>query len=481
MLSLGVSLCGCTGERHPDLKPGAELPEIFPDYAGVTIPAQIAPMNFNVKGAERVHVSVAGSKGGEIETWGGWARFDEKEWHRLAAQNAGGYLTFDVYAKGNDGIWRRYAPFKMHISEKPLEDYGVVYRKIAPGYQTFSKTGIYQRELASFKETPVLEETAVEGKCLNCHYSNRGSAEQFALHIRGKNGGTLLKNGDNLKYLNTKTPQTAANATYGYWHPEGRYMVFSANKIVQNFYMDRAHCIEPWDVVSDILVLDTKTDRLITSPLLSTPRCETTPAFSPDGKTVYFCIADSADMPGGYKRLKYSLCTIGFDAANGRFSTKIDTLVCAAQIDMSVSLPRPSYDGRYLMYNLTDHGTSPAHHADADLWLMDLSSGQTRAVDEINSDLSDGYHNWSPGGGWFLFSSKRGDGMYAHLYFSLLGSDGKATKPFLLPQENPEEYYREALHSFNAPDFIREKIKLNAADVGKRVKKGERTNVKLAD
>lgn len=474
-------LFGCSGERPPQISPSAELPPIFPDYADVTIPAQMAPMNFNISDPDvrKVYVKVTGSKGGEMETSGKWANFDEKKWHGLTEQNVGGELTFDVSVKDKEGRWSRYAPFVMHISDIPLTDYGVVYRKIAPGYQTFSKTGIYQRELASFEETPVIEETAVEGKCLNCHYSNRGRADQFSIHIRGKNGGTILNNGNHLAYLNTKTPETAGNATYGYWHPDGRYIAFSVNKIVQNFYLDREHNIEPWDVVSDLIVLDSETNNLITSPIVATPDCETTPAFSPDGKKIYFCLADSVTMPGGYDRLKYNLCTIDFDAASETFGNCIDTLINANTIEKSVSLPRPSYDGKYVMYNLTEYGTSPIHHADADLWLMDVATGESRCLEEVNSDFSDAYHNWSSGGGWFLFNSKRLDGMYGNLYFSCVGEDGKATKPFLLPQRNPREYYDEALHSFNAPDFIAEKIDLDMPRVRSMVKSGELTNVSV--
>ncbi len=480
-LLIFLFLISCRGERPPQMSPSTEQPDIFPDYKGVTIPAQIAPMNFNMadKDAKYVYVRVTGEKEGEMETSGSWADFDSKHWHELTALNVGADLTFDVYVKGKDDKWTRYAPFVMHVSDTPLNDYGVVYRKIAPGYQTFSKTGIYQRELSSFKEIPVLEETAVAGQCLNCHYSNRGSADQFSIHVRGASGGTILKNGDSLAYLNTKAPETLGNATYGYWHPEGRYVAYSVNRIVQNFYLDRDHNIEPWDVFSDLVVLDTETDRLITSSLVHTPRCETTPAFSPDGKKIYFCLADSVNMPGGYDRLKYSLCSIDFDDKGGAFGDKIDTLICADNIGKSVSLPRPSYDGRFLMYNLTEYGTSPIHHADADLWILDLATGDSRPLDELNSDCSDAYHNWSASGGWFLFNSKRRDGMYGNLYLSCMGNDGKATKPFLLPQRNPQQYYDEALHSFNAPDFISEKIDLDVKRVHSIVDSGDITPVSV--
>lgn len=110
-----------------------------------------------------------------MEVSGTWADFDEDDWHELTAQNVGGRLNFDVSVKYGNGEWRRFAPFTMHVSGEALADWGIVYRKIAPGYQTYSKTGIYQREVSTFDEIPVLEETAVGGQCINCHYSNRGA------------------------------------------------------------------------------------------------------------------------------------------------------------------------------------------------------------------------------------------------------------------------------------------------------------------
>ena len=71
------------------------LPEIYPDYIGVTIPAGIEPLNFNLPGAyDRVFVKVTGSQGGEIKVRGRWAAFPIKAWHRLTQQNAGGTLRF---------------------------------------------------------------------------------------------------------------------------------------------------------------------------------------------------------------------------------------------------------------------------------------------------------------------------------------------------------------------------------------------------
>ena len=49
------------------------LPDIYPDYIGVTVPAGIAPMNFNLpEEYDRVFVRVTGSEGGELKTQGRW-------------------------------------------------------------------------------------------------------------------------------------------------------------------------------------------------------------------------------------------------------------------------------------------------------------------------------------------------------------------------------------------------------------------------
>ena len=86
-----LALAACGGEKPPYMAPSTVQPKIFPDYINVTIPAQIAPMNFNIddKNADYVYVKVTGDRGGEMEASGEWADFDEKQWHQLTARNVG--------------------------------------------------------------------------------------------------------------------------------------------------------------------------------------------------------------------------------------------------------------------------------------------------------------------------------------------------------------------------------------------------------
>lgn len=117
------------------------------------------------------------------------------------------------------------------------------------------------------------------------------------------------------------------------------------------------------------------------------------------------------------------------------------------------------------MFTLIDYGYFSVWHPEADLWLLDLQSGETRALEEVNSESSESFHNWSRNSRWFLFTSRRNDGLYTQIYLSSFDENGKATKPFLMPQQNPLRYYQRLLYSFNTPDFISKPIGINSKKI----------------
>ena len=168
VLLYAVFFVSCT-ESVDDAVQSDMMPAIFPDYAEVTIPVNIAPMNFGFEGdVDKVDVVVKGSIGGEMHVQGDYADFDIKEWHSIVARNKGGKLTFTVCAK-NDDKWTRYRNFDMFVSNYDMKDYGLTYRRIAPGYEVYSHMGLYERRLDNFYERTIIENTQVPGMCVNCH------------------------------------------------------------------------------------------------------------------------------------------------------------------------------------------------------------------------------------------------------------------------------------------------------------------------
>ena len=104
------------------------------------------------------------------------------------------------------------------------------------------------------------------------------------------------------------------------------------------------------------------------------------------------------------------------------------------------------------MFTVAEYGTFPLFHTECTLYLIDLKTGQAKALDCIKGDKSDTYHSWSSNSRWFVFASKRGDGQYGKPYFCYIDAEGNLTKPFVLPQKS-SKFYGYNLKSFNVPDL----------------------------
>ena len=316
--------------------------------------------------------------------------------------------------------------------------------------------GIYERDLSSFDERALIENTQFEG-CVNCHSFNRGNPADMSLHIRGPHGATLLRHNDSqLTAYNTKTDQTLGFCVYPYWHPSGRYIAYSTNSTSQLFHSAHRNRIEVFDTASDLQVYDVEKNELLLSPILKQDSIyETFPVFSADGRSLYFCAAQSIPE-GSYKldSIRYNLCRVDFNPETGSFGNQIETVIDAVSQGKSVSFPRPSYDGRFLCYTLSDYGQFSIWHHEADLYLLDLTSGENRAMTAANSEDTESFHNWSTNSRWLVLSSRRDDGLYTRPYFCHVDANGRIGKAFMLPQRNPRRFYRERFLSFNVPEFV---------------------------
>ena len=84
--------------------------------------------------------------------------------------------------------------------------------------------------------------------------------------------------------------------------------------------------------------------------------------------------------------------------------------------------------------------------------MLDLKTKQYRKLN-INSEHSESFHTWSSNSRWFVFASKRKDGLCSRLYFSYVDSLGNVYKPFLMPQKDPT-FYDTYIKNYNVPELI---------------------------
>lgn len=457
--------CGCPDR---DIKVEDTLPPLFPDYCDVTVPVSVAPLNFRINGSDKSHVIISGTKGKVAIRSKGKVRIPEKKWRRLLKDHTDAFLTVNVEARMGKK-WTRFRPFTIRIKSDPVDQW-IAYRLIAPGYESYSDMGIYQRDLHSFRQKNVITNRFPANTCMNCHSFHNYNPERMMFHIRGDISGTVLIDGNDVIKLNTKVKETIANCIYPYWHPSGEYIAFSVNNISQVFHSVPDKRVEVFDSKSDIVVYDIRNNTIITDTVISSERSfETFPSFSPDGKSLYFCSAVSTSQPENYNKVKYNLCRIDFDPSTGRFGNSTDTLVNASSANKSVSFPRVSPDGRYLLYTLSDYGNFSIWHREADLYVIDLESGIVSPADALNSTDTESYHSWSSNSRWVIFSSRRMDGLYTRPYIAYFSEEGSFSKPFMLPQKDPD-LYELSLKSFNVPEFIRGEIKKDSRSLIKVIR-----------
>jgi len=478
IIILSLIVGGCT-TKVSNYSEANKFPEIFPDYQFVTIPSNIAPLNFKFVGeSEKIHVSFK-SKAGSVEISGDHKiNFPDKKWKDLLEKAKGDSISVTVFSK-NSGKWIKYKTFQIYVNQYDIDPY-LAYRLIAPGYENWSKMGIYQRNLTNFDQKAIIENSLSPGSCVNCHSFKQNDPENMMFHFRSPNGGTMLLQNSKIQKLITKTNQTISNCTYPYWHPSGNYIAFSVNKISQTFHAVKDKRIEVIDSESDLVVYDIKKNEIITSDLLTSRKnFETFPTFTPDGKSLIFSSAIAKKIPEEYNQIRYNLNRIAFHPETGSFGSTIETLINADTLGKSISFPRVSPDGKFLMFTLANYGNFTIWHKEADLYMMNMETLDYFPLSSINSDNTESYHSWSSNSHWFVFSSRRIDGLYTRPYIACIDENGKTGKPFLLPQKDPD-YYTFLLESFNIPELIKGPVTINLSEVEKLASspKGEQVGFK---
>lgn len=449
------------------------LPEIFPDYIGVTVPRNICPMNFSVPDAEYVRAIVSNEKGEQLDVSGkDHLEFPLKKWHTLLDNTSngeqGGELTVTVSAwtaEHPDGI--TYKPFTINIANDTIDPW-IAYRLLPPGYESWNNMGIYQRDITCFIAEPIIENSQNNKGCVNCHSFANYSPRDFTFHARGKNGGTIVMRDGKMKKVDIKAMAGGKHGSYNIWHPSKRYIAFSSNSTHQAFYGESRNKIEVYDLWSDLIVYDIDKEKILQDERFTdTLNLEMFPSFSPDGQWLYFSTALPVNMPMETDKLHYSIVRVPFDAETGGLGA-VDTVYSSYEMGGTAMMPRITPDGRYMLFSLAECGGYNLYHMDSDLKMMDLQTREMIPTDILNSQRAESFHAWSSNGRWVIYVTKRYDGRYTRLMMAYWDGE-RFHKPFLLPQRNPEEN-TQLLMAYNVPEFIKGPVVVPKEEMAKLFK-----------
>ena len=524
-------LCACSSPSvPPTFSEGSDFPEIYPDYVGVTVPVNIAPLHFHIDTEAEDFVTRITS-GGEQWMFGGEdVRPGIKKWQAMkdAALANDGRISVEVFIQ-QDGQWQRQKPFDITVSKDSIDPY-ISYRLISPSYVTYEDLTLNQRCLENFDESLIygnmINGDEENGQCINCHHAQWYNPQRIQFHVRQHLGGTIIAYDGKVQKINLKTDSTISAGVYPTWHPSKPWIVYSTNMTGQSFHTRDVQKIEVQDTKSNLIFYDLESNT-VTPITRDTTDFDCFPFWSPDGKFIYYVSAHwerrdtinlDFELIKNYKEVQYNLYRRAFDEPTRTFGPR-ELIYDAVARNRSVTLPRVSPDGRWLMFTQGMFGVFHIWHNDADLYLMDLTQATAmeptpiqffspddlppgvvsseanniereaaadslreaqglrtplpaaiRVIDELNSPDVESWHCWSSNGSWVIFSSRRTDGNFTRPFIAHHDGNGHFSRPFELPQDNPQ-YHRQFLRSYNVPEFLSGPVTIRPQDFAAVVKK----------
>ena len=483
-------MVACEARVPDEYTTSDKRPDIYPDYRGVTVPVNMAPLTFEMQRAAEKMVARFTADNEELICEGRKIQPDQDDWQRLVARATDKSIGVEVYAR-YDGEWTKYKPFNIYVSKDSIDPY-LSYRLISPSYVSYEELTISQRCLENYDESVVYDNILCStegdkgGQCINCHNYQQYNPERMQFHARQNLGGTVIAYDGKIKKINMRNDSILSAGVYPAWHPWLKLIVYSTNNTSQTFQLTDPNKIEVFDSESDLIAYDVERNE-VTNIENDTTELEVFPAWAPDGKALYYCsahfeYADTTDhgreVIKRRREVKYNIYRKSFDPETMTFGER-ELVFDAAGLDMSATLPRVSPDGRWLVFTMGKYGVFHIWHRDADLWVMDLQNLKTRSphpLYELNSKDTESYHSWSSNGRWLVFSSRRYDGEYTRPFFAHVDTDGKWSKPFELPCSDPD-YHRQFMKCYNIPEFMHSAVTIKPREFAD-VLKGEATPVK---
>ena len=479
-LIICVAMVGCTVSVPTDFEKTTTKTVITPDYTDVTIPPNIAPLTWSYTQEGVTKAVTTFTCGDETLTVGGIdVRPKIKKWRSFIRKCIGQDITVQAYVR-QEGTekWKALKPFTISVAKEPVDPY-ISYRLIAPSYVTYEDLTLNQRCLEDYNESVIfsnmLTSTEENGQCINCHSVRNYNPDSLQFHARQHKGGTIMAFNGDIHKINLKTDSTLSAGVYPSWHPTHNYIAYSVNNTGQSFHTRNDEKIEVQDLYSDLILYDIDLNE-VTTVENDTTEWECYPWWAPDGRTLYyvsakFLLKDSIirdrEIIDRYQDFKYNLYKKSFDPATKHFGPR-ELVFDAAASGQSVTLPRVSPDGRYMLLAIGDYGVFHIWHRSGDLLLMDLKNGNMRKLNEINSPDTESFHNWSSNGRWILFSSRRYDGNFTRLYIAYFDKNGRGRKPFVIPQKTPD-YYKQFYKSYNVPEFMKGPVTITPQQFAKRI------------
>jgi len=456
-----------------------------PDYSDLVIPPNIAPLNFAIQepGAD-FFVRLRGASGPPLEISSSNPKIllPEKSWHQLLADTRGRALQVEIFAQ-QDNVWKRFPTITNTVAAEDIDPV-MIYRKIHPAHSTWRSMGLYQRDLTRFEEKPFLENSRFANDCSHCHMLRNNDPNTAAIVIRSphyQNSLLVISNG----------VAEAIRGSVGFiaWHPKGSVVAssFSKPRLVLHTARNDMRDIAELEGLIGYFTLGSDTVKRVPG-LFDNSRLRAFPFWSPDGGYLYYCSAPNpwtnmaTVTATSHTQAKYDLMRVSYDLDHDKWGVP-EMVLPVSELGFSVAQPRISPDGRWIFFCAIPYGCWPTYDSTSDIYVIDVNAGQaagkfTARKLELNSSECESWLSWSSNSRWVVFSSKRISPLFNRPHISYVSPDGHCSKPFILPQEDPE-FYDSLLKTFTIPTLAKGPITVPESELVDAIKHSGRRPLKM--
>jgi len=244
--------------------------------------------------------------------------------------------------------------------------------------------------------------------------------------------------------------------------PDGRYVVSTVkDRSVFVPRPDLRYSQLFFPIRGILAVYDRKTRRFSSLPGADDPAfVQSNPAWSPDGKWVYFCREKAAAIPEDDEHravlitehlarhflkanteFKYDIFRVPFNDGKGGDARAVPG---ASNNGKSNYFPRISPDGKWMVFCRAENFM--LLQPDSRLYIMPAAGGEARPM-KCNTGDMNSWHSWSPNGKWLVFSTKA-HGPYTQLCLAHVDETGNDSPAVLL------EHVALPNRACNIPEFL---------------------------
>lgn len=265
-----------------------------------------------------------------LKACSGNVEFDIQAWKRCVstAYVNNGNLLLQVYGRTRkdvqsipSGSWIVFPSITWFVASDSIDSY-LTYRLSAHDENPCKQLQVYQRCLEDFSGRVIMDNAITDNNCMNCHANSGNDANTMVVHIRGMHAGTLImKDGRTLK-IGLPPGYPDLRLAYPAWSSDGRFVAFASTRI-RPYPFVNGHRTQDLiaDTLGKILIYDVEKNEIFSSEQLCSSEFESTfPAWSPDGKILYFCRAprlwscsDSLSLKEALSDFRYDFVKVPFD------------------------------------------------------------------------------------------------------------------------------------------------------------------------